>query len=226
MQDIFNVFEERKQEINDYFNFLESVSEPQAMLTTPNGNIAPILDAIPKILRSNAILMLYNLIEYTFSAALEEIFKTIRRLNVPFDELTNSIKIVVLDALKKKHEKAQTKDIIALITQINSDITKFHPTYETLFSGNVDAKELKEYAKKYGFLTDTNVAKTHNGNDLREIREKRKALAHGEQSFSEVAKEEPLETLKERRDRVFAYIEAILENIRNFINSEGYKRNT
>ncbi len=225
MQDIFNVFEERKQEINDYFDFLESVSEPQAAIAL-NSNRIPIAEAIPKILRSNAILMLYNLIEYTFSAALEEIFKTIKRQNVPFDELTNSIKIVVLDALKKEHEKNQTKNIIALISQINSDITQFHPVYDELFSGNVHAKKIKEYATKYGFSATTNGAITRDGSDLQEIREKRKTLAHGEQSFSEVAKDEPLTQLKQRRDRVFAYIEAILENIRNFINTEGYKDNS
>jgi hypothetical protein len=64
-----------------------------------------------------------------------------------------------------------------------------------LFSGNIDAREIRETAKSYGFSDKTDGMKTQNGNDLLKIKTNRNDLAHGDKSFSDVGKDASAEEL-------------------------------
>jgi MAE_28990/MAE_18760-like HEPN len=93
---------------------------------------------------------------------------------------------------------------------------------EELFSGNVDARLIKEIADKYGFSYQTDFAKTKNGQNLVAIKSNRNDLAHGIKSFEEVGRDKTIKQLLEIKEEVVEYLTQILENIRDYLDNEEY----
>jgi len=85
----------------------------------------------------------------------------------------------------------------------------------------VDAKEIKNIAKKYGFSSKTDVA-TRDGIDLLSIKKNRNDLAHGVMSFKEVGQNTSAENLVEISERVIKYLRQILENIDEYLVKQEY----
>jgi hypothetical protein len=91
-----------------------------------------------------------------------------------------------------------------------------------LFSGNLDAKRIKETAEKYGFSYQTNPRKTDNGSDLLKIKTNRNDLAHGFKSFEKVGQDYTADDLLKMQKRVIHYLKTILQNIETYIYNQEY----
>ncbi|WP_332129176.1 MAE_28990/MAE_18760 family HEPN-like nuclease, partial [Escherichia coli] len=93
-----------------------------------------------------------------------------------------------------------------------------------LFSGNVDARKIREVAEKYGFSADTDSEITRNGCNLLPIKKARNDLAHGSESFRNKGRDTSIDTLTEMKDEVFHYLNCILENIQTYLDTQAYLR--
>ena len=91
-----------------------------------------------------------------------------------------------------------------------------------MFSGNIDARKIKETAEAYGFSYQTTARKTQDGNDLLKIKTNRNDLAHGFKSFEEVGKDATAEDLLQIKKRVICYLREILQNIEDYILRKEY----
>ena len=74
MRDVIRQFQERKEEIENYFQLLESFMIHNAQIILPNGKKQKINVALAHILRANAFLLLYNLTESCISQSIEAIY--------------------------------------------------------------------------------------------------------------------------------------------------------
>jgi hypothetical protein len=175
-------------------------------------------DELFKILKSNLLIMLYNLIESSISNAIEEIHNNIHSNNVSFDSLKENLKSIIITNAKS----VNPNDLVSKISNIATDIVKYTFKKDELCRGNVDAKKIRELANRYGFDSNTDYTKTKHGSHLVTIKGKRNDLAHGVYSFAEVGKEYPIEDLKDMKDTTIFYISEILGNIENFLISKGY----
>ena len=63
MRDVIRVFQERKDEIDLYFEFLEDLMIKNAQLTFPNNTKKNLDSTLSKILRANGFLLIYNVVE-------------------------------------------------------------------------------------------------------------------------------------------------------------------
>lgn len=86
----------------------------------------------------------------------------------------------------------------------------------------MDAKIIREIAKKYGFSCRTDCSKTKNGQNLLFVRENRNDLAHGIKSFEEVGRDKTIEELLEIKGEVVEYLRQILENIQDYLDKRQY----
>ena len=206
MISVKKIFEERKTEIEIYFNFLEKYSPLKAD------------EELFKILKSNLLIMLYNLIESSISNAIEEIHNNIHSNNVSFDSLKENLKSIIITNTKR----VNPNDLVSKISNIATDIVKYTFKKDELFRGNVDAKKIRELADCYGFDSDTDYTKTKHGSHLVTIKGKRNDLAHGVYSFAEVGRAYPIEDLRDMKDTTISYIFEILGNIENFLINKGY----
>jgi hypothetical protein len=174
-----------------------------------------------KTFKATAFLLLYNLIESTITNAIETIFDKLQTKNVSFDDLRDEIKKIIIDNVKDKDNKS-TDNLLASIQNISVDIISASFNKNRLFSGNVDARKIKEIAFKYAFSSTTNHRKTRGGIDLLTVKTNRNDLAHGFKSFQDVGKIYFEDDLLEIEKRVTLYLRAILNNIDTYLSNEEY----
>ncbi|WP_293131294.1 MAE_28990/MAE_18760 family HEPN-like nuclease [Microcoleus sp. bin38.metabat.b11b12b14.051] len=222
METVLLDFNKRAKEVHDYFIFMESLEKQTtklAFLDTPGQYQIQSLDPeLAKTLKANGFLLLYNLVESTMRNAIEAIFEEFKNKAVSFDQLKPKLKMIVLQNLKNR----SPNKIYLTINQISTDIITATFEREELFSGNVDARLIKEIAEKYGFSYKTDFAKTKNGQNILVVKSNRNDLAHGIKSFEEVGQDKTIEELLEIKKEVIEYLRQILENIKTYLDNQEY----
>lgn len=173
MQTVLDDFNKRAKEITDYVVFIKDL-ENQNIKISQENQVTKIDVELLKTLKATAYLLIYNLIESTMRLAIEYIFNEVKTKNVSFDNLRQELKKLIWQNIKNKSVDKLTEKII----NIGKDIIDVSFDSSKLFSGNVDAKEIKETAKKIGFSFQTDDVNTRDGSDLLSIkthRNKRKS---------------------------------------------------
>jgi hypothetical protein len=221
---LFQNFDERAQEVSRYFLFLKNLEQGSIQLSMgnpKNTKTKPINNDLEKTLKATGFLLLYNLVESTMTNAIQTIFDELKNKNISFDDVRDEIKKIIIDNIKDKDNKS-TANLLASIQNISLDIISASFNKKRLFSGNVDAREIKDTANTYGFSYKTNAIKTQNGSDLLTVKTNRNDLAHGFKSFEEVGKNATADELLKIQKRVICYLRGILENIEIYLSNEEY----
>lgn len=176
--DAREAFKDRVSETELYFKFLSDML---------NGILDIQLETnLRYTLISVGYLVLYNLVESTSRLYLGLIHTSLINERIAVEETTNLIRKVVLDGFRKRNPSER---FISELTDIRTQIMSECYDDQKIFSGNVDAKLLREISAKYGFK----VPKTCPG--LLEVKTKRNDLAHGKISFVECSRNEAEETI-------------------------------
>jgi len=202
------VFDERVAEINEYYNFI-------AAFTLANNG-----ENINKILKSNMILMLYNLVESSVSNAIEEIHNSIHASAISFDILKLKLKEVLIKHLNNRNPK----NFVESVTNLAIDIVKKSFDKNKVCNGNVDSKKIRELSDVYGFSNITTYSQTKNGQVLVDIKGKRNDLAHGTFSFVEIGKEYSTQDLEKMKNETVSYLTEIVANIEHYLTHQEYKQ--
>ncbi|MGL6338366.1 MAG: MAE_28990/MAE_18760 family HEPN-like nuclease [Waterburya sp.] len=208
---LFKDFDERSQEVSKYFLFLKNLEQGLIRLNIDSD--------LEKTLKATGFLLLYNLIESTMRNAIETIFDDFQNKNVSFDDVRDEIRKIIIQNFKNNKS---TDNILQSIQNISLDIISVSFDKEKLFSGNLDARKIKQTAEAYGFSYKTNTRKSQDGNDLLKIKTNRNDLAHGFKSFEEVGRDATAEELLQIKKRVIYYLKAILQNIEIYILKQEY----
>lgn len=218
MQSVFDDFNERAKEVTDYMTFLRDLDQ-QTVKLSKDGTLSKIDPELEKTLKATAYLLLYNLVESTVRNGIQFIFTEIKTNNISFDDLRIDLKKIIWQNVKKRNSDL----LITNIIQLKTDIIHISFDAEDLFSGNVDAKLIREeIAEKYGFSAYTDNSKTRGGSDLLSIKTNRNYLAHGSVSFSDVGKDITATELVEISERVMEYLRQILNNINDYLENQEY----
>jgi hypothetical protein len=217
MDSVKRDFKERKDEIDAYFSFLSILSDEENILLKDRSK------NILNILISNGFLLLYNFIEATLRNAILEIYDVIENKEITFEQLSENMKKIWIEQ-SSSHLSNFTQNVL---NKHLFEITKSILTQESIsfskekfsFSGNLDAKKIREIAKQYGFQMSSN------GRNLVTIKNKRNHLAHGNFTFSEIGKDFTVGELESFKDETLAFLSDIINNIEKFIIQKQYLRN-
>ncbi|BAY96452.1 hypothetical protein NIES37_03850 [Tolypothrix tenuis PCC 7101] len=161
-------FNERAKDVSDYLYFLRDLEQGNILLSK-DGAISKIDSELDKSLKATGFLLLYNLIESTMRNAIQSIFDELSNKGVSFDELRLEIKKIILQNIKKNIQQSGVNDFLEQIESIFIDIIQSGFNRDDLFSGNVDAREIKIIARVYGFSATTD-KDTRDGIDLLSIK--------------------------------------------------------
>lgn len=234
-----DTFDQRVVEIEAYFSFVEDVIDRRAALIFPvpigakprtkrKEQRIPI--ELTHTLKANGFLLLYNLVEATISNAIEEIHDAIGSdASAGTDNLNDALIKTAMARFKSgvmtitdhcKHPASRSL-LRYWIEEHKDGIAR---EKNPLFSGNVDAKKIREVAKNYGFSADTTKRKTKDGKSLVEVKAKRNSLAHGHTAFKECGQEITMTTLLSTKTEVIHYLDEILRNIEGYITAKAYLR--
>lgn len=227
-------FTERKGEINAYFDFLENVVVNKAKLIinkpikSSRAHKKVEIDIeidLTHTLKANGFLLMYNLVEATLSAAIEEIHDCIcADDHLGADELVESLTTQAISRVNKNIETSSPISKSILQHWIDDHKSKVLQNKNPLFNGNVDGRVIKEVAKIYGFSADARGKTAKNGTTLVKVKTKRNELAHGKISFSDCGRDISIDELNQIQKEVIAYLEKILNNIEDYIENKSYLR--
>lgn len=213
MSELREFFEERQDEVEKFFTFLEQIESDK----TYSDNIL--------ILKSQAILMLYNLIEGTVNNGIEHIFDTIGDERLKHNEISNEIRVMWLRYLKlhldNDGQSIKTLKNIDKFTndKVEIDIEEFRKINKSYFSsGTLDSRAVKQILKK--FAIECNFFE----HKLKEIKKDRNFLAHGEKSFSEVSRDKQVSTLVTLKDSTVNFLNEYINVIEEYVNQKKYKQ--
>ncbi len=221
-------FENRKSEIENYFKFLLIFDDDDTKIQYKKEDEIVTEKIQPQfqiILIANAFLILYNLIESTVRNSIIDIYTKVEDDEITFDELSDNLQRIWIkqttDKLKENNFNHATlrEYILDLANNILEKETVKLSKDKMDFSGNLDAEKIRKLADKIGF------DKVVNGRNLKEIKDKRNRLAHGEQTFYDVGKNFSVGDLNDFKDETFVYLDEIINNIEKFISEKEYTKN-
>lgn len=221
-------FEKRIQEINIYFDLLTIIDKGECLIQckTINGEIIKesIDGELIKILKANGFILLYNLIEATITKSIEAIFTAIYDDGLTFQKLSDKIKKLWLNQkaipLKSGIDALSHNKILTILDDvaksiIDNQILKLK-TECIRISGNIDAQEIRNIAKKIGF------EQAKDGSILEEIKKKRNNLAHGEFTFGEIGKNVSVNDMIKYKDCAYSHLKDVINNIDSFIQNKRF----
>lgn len=214
MQLTITLFYERKEDIDYYFNFIEVQAQNES-----------VDDKLIKIMKSNIILMLYNIIEASISQGFVEIFEKINTEELSYnsfiDELKkiwayNQVSKIYGPETNKSTYQKKVKQMIETVL-IENPITLDRDILD--FEGNLDARKILHLCNNYKIRHQ---ARDRDG-CLYKVKTKRNSLAHGDDSFSQCVRDISLSELKLIKNTVFTFLENILNGMNDYYNNCRYK---
>ena len=186
------------------------------------GEAAAAAAELLTVLRAAPSLVRFTQVGASLRGAVEAIHDRIVTERVPLQRLTDTIRRDVIRSFKARCDPdlhLNMNDIPIELVAIALDIEAGYP-----FSGNVDAKKVREIADIYGFDTTTAREVTRDGADLLTVKSLRNDLAHGVKTYDEVGRNYTASDLKELGDRSIAYVEAILTAVDRFVTERRFLR--
>lgn len=227
-------FEKRIVEINLYFEILKTIELDKPKLSAYNSNedkqIEILFDSEKiKILRANSFLLLYNLIESTIYNSVVSIFDTITDNQIKYFEMIEEVQKYWLNNLYKHDDKKKKATIIETFMNIANQIFNDNISLvsnEISYGGSLDAQSIFDTAKSMKIeignihrVYDKNI----HGQTLKNIKNKRNWLAHGEKTFSEVGDNVDFSQLNESKIQVEIFLEEYIKSVEEYIRNEAYK---
>lgn len=195
-----------------------------------------------KILKSNTILLFYNLIEGTVSAVLNEYFGIINKESLKYSRYKNEVRKIWI---KYKHrsfnttEKREIDYIINSIEKVFDETVTIEPkkvkdselgykevhnydayiaeTQSNDISGNLDARKIREVFSLYG-LPELNFR----CDAMLKIKAKRNSLAHGNETFSKVGSQFTIQELYNMKSEIKIFLDLLLTETQEHIKSKKY----
>lgn len=220
MNNTLDLFKERTDEIDFIFSVMQDIEENRISISDRS--------LLTRILKSNFLLMLYNLVEACVVSGMLEIYEELKNNKYVYEELIDEVQKIWSDhsideVYKSASPKAAYEDKVAdIISQIITNKPIFLSKSALNISGNLDAKKIKDLCDKYKIRYN---AKDKNGS-LKFVKEKRQQLAHGDDSFGNCARDITLSQLKETRDAVVDFMEGILQGMANYYRGKGYLKDS
>ncbi|GIJ93588.1 MAE_28990/MAE_18760 family HEPN-like nuclease [Capnocytophaga stomatis] len=209
--------------INFCQDYDQKIKDVNLYLAHLKCNENKISSGIFKILKANLFLMLYNLVESVVDNSLEDIHDAITNERIEFKDCIDEIKALWVDFEHKKFEQTKSIGIIQKISSIDSEIVAIdynsYKKRKTIFSGNLDAKKIREISEIYSINKNSGIQ----GARLREIKDIRNRLAHGEISFSDLGKNYSVLELEQYYKECKLYLEEYLLNVKKYINNKEFR---
>ena len=219
MQNTLNIYNQRKTEIDLYFVAMNKFDNGELIIPDVNR-----FDFF-RIMKSNFILMLYNIIEACIVAGMCDIFEQISNESASYDEVTNEIKTIWSNhEISKMYTSQSGKNAYQKKVQcIISYILKHEPLKldkEVLeISGNLDAKKIKELCARYKI---SHHASDKNGS-LYKVKLMRNDLAHGNKSFCDCARDMTMSDLSQAKNDTLSFLAAIMKGMSKYCDEKQFK---
>lgn len=213
------IFDDRKNEIEFYYSIMLEFDSNQTNVINTIDNAR-----FFRIMKSNFILMLYNIVESTISSGIQEIYENLMSehctYNMVIEELQNLWRNYKISEVYRPESKLST--YTNKVKEMVGDITSETPIlfYKNMsgLNGNLNARQIKRICDihkiRYSASDDDQI--------LDKVRKKRNALAHGDDSFSRCTRDLTLDDLECIKDTVFQFLGSIITGMNDYCEQKLY----
>ncbi|MEX5870167.1 MAE_28990/MAE_18760 family HEPN-like nuclease [Providencia hangzhouensis] len=214
-------------EVNGNFEQIQKIID--LIKAIENGNISyQGITTTSPVIKASVMLALYNIIEATTTKLLNKIHNEIIQSKTPYKKLSIEIKNLVIlyyhyhknkgnnihDSLNVIHD---TIDMIINKDSFNLTYNEMSEVYQ-LYSGNLDAREIRKIFKKYGIIIAENI-----GANLRTIKKVRNILAHGEQAFEDHGRTIVLNSLESHFSDTKNFLMEVIKSVSKYLDQKQYR---
>jgi hypothetical protein len=224
-------FEGVKAEADIYFAYLQKIDQDEARLEQRSGETLvhePFGREFKTILKANAIILLYHMIEGTVQRSVDGIVEAVRQDNLGYSDVSEELRNIWSAMRVRQMRRANEETWVEHLNQVidkciqkealalnGRDIVKSH-------SGNITAQTIRDLAKEFGFEIEAR-PEARGGDDLERIKHSRNLLAHGVQRFTEVGGGMTVAELFEIKQRVVCYLEDLIRCSDGYVHSKGFR---
>lgn len=230
IQEAQELLEERSEEISRHLKFVQELIDSKAQflalekrdkLVKASGY--QIERGLVKTLSASSYLLIYNLVESVMTDALDAVHKQLRSDELSFSQLSDKLQKICLKNFNSHNTNSELAKDIGHVT-LQEALTWLGYSRFNHFNGNIDAKMIQSKARLYGFqIADHDKKFTNDGRILKEIRDNRNRLSHGEVSFEECGQDTAIENLISLHLQTKVYLSAVLEGINTFLIQQQYR---
>lgn len=220
MQNTLGIYSDRKDEINFYFSIMVEIDGNSENIKTIDNR------RFFKIMKSNFLLMLYNLVEACVVNGMMEIYEDLKNDGCSYNDVISEIQSIwSKNKINEIYGPATERSAYEnRVQRIIVDITTNTPiilSKDALgISGNLNAKKIKDICDRHKIRYRLQT----NGECLERVKLERNNLAHGSVSFSDCARDLTLGDLESIKDEVVAFLNDILNGMKNYYDGKLYKK--
>ncbi len=220
-------FNDRKDEIDLYFKFIDFLDNIEKTENMEKSNYILYNKDVEKIIRANSLLMLYNLVESTLVTGMEEVYSALKENNITYSQVRREIKEIWFNYRfsnaydRKAHYDTYKKTAERIITSIMLNEPLILDRKATGISGNLDATSIRDVCKKHGIQFNT-PGNCHGGEKLTQVKDQRNQLAHGTLSFVECGRDFTVEDLHVIKEEVENFLSGFIDSIESYYDNEEY----
>lgn len=226
MQAIYDMFNERVEEINLYFEALKEL-DSESFQRTENAQHY-YNDNFIKILKANTLLMIYNLVESTVMGGILEIYDRVRQEGLTYAGVCSEIKYIwfsykfrqVYD--QQAHYNSYKGKALEIVNSILTGEIIELDRKATDISGNLDAQQIRNVCSEHGIHFRAKEG-SHGGTVLGTVKEKRNDLAHGTLSFAECGRDYSIDELWNIKEQTVLFLEGLLEGMKKYYDEKQYR---
>lgn len=221
MQNTYGIFNDRKNEIEFYYSIMVEIDNGSANINTTDNR------RFYKIMKSNFLLMLYNLVEACIVSGMMEIYEDLKNNGCSYNQVIREIQdIWSKSKINEIYGPATERTAYEnRVRQIIQDITTNTPivlSKDALgISGNLNARKIKEICDKHKIRYRLQ----NQGESLERVKRERNSLAHGDVSFSDCARDLTIGDLEDIKDEVVQFLQDILKGMKDYYDQKLYKIN-
>lgn len=224
MQATIDMFEERKLEIELYYSALKELYNFKVI---ESGDRLFLKDSFLKMLKSNAILMIYNLVESTVMNGILEIYEDLHKSGMTYKMVRSEIQEIwfsykfnqVYD--KNSHFNSYKRKAVEIINFILEETPLKLDRKATDISGNLDADKIRQICHEHGILYRLE-PKSRGGVSLKDVKDMRNNLAHGTISFVECGRDYTIDDLDKIKQETISFLNSILDGMNVYYNEKLY----
>ncbi len=218
-------FEKRVSEIETFFHHLkkiESLKESKLAGSKRSQAEATRLTELEKILKANAFLLLYNLIESTIRQALIATTDHIAAQRLTYSKVKNQIQKLWIKTKHKNFQSLSTASIFSILETLPDEIVELSFEEKLASGGNLDARKIRELAEQYGFSSSLH-HRARDGVSLFQIKKRRNDLAHGLASFAECGRQYSIQDVVAMKQETIVYLRSIIRNLTSYLQENQFQ---
>ena len=219
MQNTLDIFNDRKQEVDFYFSVMAAIDKDTTCLNTSDNT------RFYKIMKSNFLLMLYNLVEACIISGMMEIYEDVKNNNCSYNQVIQEIQDIwtkheINEIYGPTTQRIVYENRIQKIIQTITTSTPLMLSRKALdIDGNLDAKKIRTICDKHKIRYTL----TTKGTSLRLVKDERNSLSHGDVSFSNCARDLTINDLEAIKNEVITFLTNILDGMKFYYDNKQYK---